>query len=88
MGGSYKGGNEDTCPFLCRSLCYPYDGNCEYYCFCECKGFAIDCNKSFMVTKECKFILTDEKTKNIYDITDVVEIICDNIQEEIEERLS
>ena len=43
MGGSYKGGNEDTCPFLCRSLCYPYDGNCEYYCFCECKGFAIDC---------------------------------------------
>ena len=41
-----------------------------------------------MVTKECKFILTDEKTKNIYDITDVVEIICDNIQEEIEERLS
>ena len=52
------------------------------------KGFAIDCNKSFMVTKECKFILNDEKTKNIYDITDVVEIICDNIQEEIEERLS
>lgn len=43
MGGSYKGGNEDTCPFLCRSLSYPYDGNCEYYCFCECKGFAIDC---------------------------------------------
>ena len=43
MGGSYKGGNEDTCPFLCRSLCYPYDGNCEYYCFCEYKGFAIDC---------------------------------------------
>lgn len=43
MGGSYKGGNEDTCPFLCRSLCYPYDGNCEYYCFCECKEFAIDC---------------------------------------------
>ena len=43
MGGSYKGGNEDICPFLCRSLCYPYDGNCEYYCFCECKGFAIDC---------------------------------------------
>ena len=43
MGSSYMGGSEDTCPFLCRSLCYPYDGNCEYYCFCECKEFAIDC---------------------------------------------
>lgn len=51
------------------------------------KGFAIDCNKSFMATKECKFILTDKKTNKIYDITDVVEIICDSIQEEIEERL-
>ena len=40
-----------------------------------------------MATKECKFILTDKKTNKIYDITDVVEIICDSIQEEIEERL-
>ena len=42
MGNSYMGGSEDTCPFLCGSLCYPYDGNCGYYCFQECKEFAID----------------------------------------------
>lgn len=28
MGGSYKGGNEDICPFSRGSLSYPYDGNC------------------------------------------------------------
>ena len=22
------GGSEDACPYLCVSLCYPYDGNC------------------------------------------------------------
>ena len=42
MGNSYMGGIEDTCPFLCGSLCQPYDGNCGYYCFQECKEFAID----------------------------------------------
>ena len=40
-----------------------------------------------MVTSDYKFILTDDKTNKIYDITDVVKIICDTIQEEIEERL-
>ena len=51
------------------------------------KGFVIDYNKSFMVTPDYKFILTDDKTNKIYDITDVVKIICNTIQEEIEERL-
>ena len=51
------------------------------------KGFVIDNNKSFMVTPDYKFVLVEEKTNKEYDITDLVEIICDSIQEEIEERL-
>lgn len=52
------------------------------------KGFAIDKNKSFVVTPDYKFILIEEKTNKEYDITDLVETICNAIKEEIEERLS
>ena len=40
-----------------------------------------------MVTPDYKFILIEEKTNKEYDITDLVETICNTIQEEIEERL-
>lgn len=52
------------------------------------KGFVIDKNKSFVVTPDYKFILIEEKTNKEYDITDLVETICNAIKEEIEERLS
>ena len=52
------------------------------------EGIIIDNDKSFMVTPDYKFILTEEKANKEYDITDLVEIICNTIQEEIGERLS
>ena len=52
------------------------------------EGIIINNDKSFMVTPDYKFILTDDKTNKEYDITDLVETICNAIQEEIEERLS
>ena len=51
-------------------------------------GFCIKNNDSFISTINDKFIMFNLETGTEYDITDVVEIICDNIQEEIEERLS
>ena len=52
------------------------------------EGIMINYDGGFMVTPDYKFILVEEKTNKEYDITDLVETICDSIQEEIEERLS
>ena len=56
------------------------------------EGIMINYVKGFMVKPDYKFILVEEKieeeTYEEYDITDLVEIICNTIQKEIEERLS
>ena len=56
------------------------------------EGIMINYVKGFMVNPDYKFILVEEKieeeTYEEYDITDLVEIICNIIQEEIEKRLS
>ena len=52
------------------------------------EGIMINYVKGFMVNPDYKFILVEEKTNKEYDITDLVETICNAIQEEIEERLS
>ena len=56
------------------------------------EGIMINYDKGFMVTPDYKFILVEEETEEEsykeYDITDLVEIICNTIQKEIEERLS
>ena len=56
------------------------------------EGIMINYDGGFMVTPDYKFILVEEETEEEpykeYDITDLVEIICNTIQKEIEERLS
>ena len=56
------------------------------------EGIMINYDGGFMVTPDYKFILVkeeiEEESYKEYDITDLVETICNAIQEEIEERLS
>ena len=60
------------------------------------EGIMINYDKGFMVKPYYKFNLVEEKREEEteeesykeYDITDLVEIICNTIQKEIEERLS
>ncbi len=50
-------------------------------------GFSMEGNNSFIATEDDKFVIFDLETGKEHDLTDLVEEICDIIQEEIEDRL-
>lgn len=50
-------------------------------------GFCTEGDNAFIVTVDDKFMMFDSETKEEYDLTDLVEILCDIIEEEINTRL-
>ena len=50
-------------------------------------GFSMEDNNSFIVTEDDKFVIFNIETGEEHDFTELVEEICDIIQEEIEDRL-
>ena len=50
-------------------------------------GFSMEGNNSFIATEDNKFVIFDLETGEEHDFTEVVEEICNIIQEEIDTRL-
>ena len=53
-------------------------------------GFSMDSmegNKSFVATEDNKFVIFDLETGEEHDMTDLIETLCDIIEEEIDTRL-
>lgn len=50
-------------------------------------GFSMESNKSFIATEDNKFVIFDLETGEEHDMTDLIETLCDIIEEEIDTRL-
>lgn len=50
-------------------------------------GFCTEGNDSFIATVDDKFVMFDSETGEEHDMTDLIETLCDIIEEEIDTRL-